>query len=136
MERVKAKAYAFRRLALRCHHSKELKEALLKKGALSSDVEEILKELTSLGYLNDEAWIESFIRKEIIKKNGKALILNKLRAKGLDAPKDSRKAFLIVNSRVQKESIRRLLETKYRSRDLKRKKREAKSVCISFFKRV
>lgn len=111
-----AKRLAYRKLAMRAYHSLEMKDRLLEKGAPLGVVGQVIEELKALGYLNDPEWIVSSIRSLTARKYGPKMISYKLMSKGI--PEEEFQISLEEIACLQHESIRRLLETKYKSRQL------------------
>lgn len=111
-----AKRLAYRKLAMRSFYSKELAEQLIERGATSDVAQTVIKELTTLGYLNDREWIEGTIRSLLRRKYGPKAIAYKLSMKGI--PEDEFSEFIEKTAENQSEQITLLLESKYRLRDL------------------
>jgi len=114
----RAKVYVYNRLAARSMHSREL-EKMLKERLVSSEcIGRLLDECRSMGYLNDREWVENAIRTEMSRKKGPKAILQKLRMKGIAVEEIEAILSEMDSEEGQKERLRKLLETKYRNRDL------------------
>lgn len=73
-------------LAMREHSRQELKKKLIQKEfSADVDLDELLDELESNDYLNDQRFAESFIRYRITRGQGKIKILNELRQRGVSS---------------------------------------------------
>lgn len=80
------KTMAYESLSRKRYFSQELKEKLLDLGFANEGIEQVLEELTALGYLNDEESIESFIGSKIHAGRGPRWISYKLMQKGMGLP--------------------------------------------------
>ncbi len=108
--------------------SSDLKAALLRKQVSPEDIEKIITELTQAGYLNDQVWIESFIRVQIQKKNGPSVITKKLMQKGIPAEMAKKAVNKQTKPKDLSQSVQRLMETKYKNKNLKDFKERQKVV--------
>ncbi len=117
-EFLKAKAFVLRRLSQRNYSSFELKKALKERHVSPQSIDKVLDECRHLGYLDDQSWLEGYITTLQMKKMGPRAIMMKLQSKGV--PEEAYSAVLseIVTPDTQFERIAKLLETRYRSRDL------------------
>lgn len=120
-----AKRHLLKRLSQRSYSSGELKKSLREKLVPQAIVETLIEECQKLGYLNDEAWIEAFVRSCRTRKMGKRAIIQKIRQKGIEI--DQIEPFLPTKEQ-ESEGIVRLLETRYRHRDLKNRKEKDKVI--------
>jgi regulatory protein len=118
MDYAKAKAYALRRLGAKSQHSLELASAMAGKGVEEALVVQIIDELTQAGYVNDRAWLEAFVKHQQLRKHGPRMIIQKLQAKGISSQAAKQAVEEFGQSEMQEEAIQRLLETRYRSKDL------------------
>jgi regulatory protein len=123
-----AKRYAYKRLAMRSYHSIELRKVLTEKQFNKESIEQVISELTRLGYLNDKDWIEAYINSLITRNFGPRQIYLKLKAKGI--PEDESESFLekIACTNSQSAHIQTLLKTRYRHRDLSNFKERQKVI--------
>jgi regulatory protein len=129
-----AKAYAIKRLAAMSMPSSTLEQSLKKKLVSIDTIDKILRELESLGYLNDEEWIKSFVRVQLRKKRGPKAILAKLAAKGLPSETIEEHAKQLVVEQDQTSVIQDLLKTKYKHKNLS-DYREKQKVLASLVRR-
>jgi regulatory protein len=114
LEYAGAKKYAYQRLALKGHSSFEMCKQLESRLVSKNTMDRLIAELQQLGYINDEEWVQAFIKHQISKRVGPQLIKAKLRQKGI--PSSHFEHFL--ENANQHEGIQKLLATRYRSRDL------------------
>ncbi|GAB4233442.1 MAG: hypothetical protein Tsb0021_12400 [Chlamydiales bacterium] len=70
-------------LSMRSAHSAQIKEYLSKKGTPKEKIEEVVGRLIQEGYLDDEEWIQGYVKKEVFKGKGPLAIQAKLRSKGI-----------------------------------------------------
>lgn len=86
IERTKARAYAINAATSRPISGKQLEMKLLRRGTEKSAAGQIVEELKDRGVLDDAAFARAAASSELARKPaGKSLLLNKLRAKGIDA---------------------------------------------------
>lgn len=127
-----AKNFLLRRLAMKNYHSTELIAALAKRGVDEAVSLPLLDEFSRQGYLNDEGWLNSYIRSLRQQRFGFKAIEMKLRVKGIEGEEARSAVSRIRESEGEEEnehhSIVRLLETRYRSRDLSDKKEKQKVI--------
>ncbi|MBA3238076.1 MAG: regulatory protein RecX [Parachlamydiaceae bacterium] len=133
-----AKAFLIRRLALKNYHSEELKKALKQREVTSETIDMLLGEFKTQGYLNDLAWLFSFIRTLRLQGFGFKAIILKLRMKGV-SEEISQDAIESVKGDEDEEnderaSIKKLINTRYRSRQLSEKKERDKVIGSLFRK--
>lgn len=127
-----AKAFLLRRLALKSYHSEELRKALKEREVSPATIDKLLGEFQSQGYINDGAWVSSFVRSLRLQRFGFKAIALKLRMKGISGEE----ALNVVEALKESEddesderaSIKKLLETRYRSRELSEKKERDKVI--------
>lgn len=127
LEYRQAKQYVIRRLAAQQLPSTILADNLRERLVSEPVIEQLLEEFRSLGYINDEEWIEGFIRRQLRRKLGPRAIAQKLAVKGLK--EESVEMVETVSSEEsQKELIQALLTTKYVKRNLSDAKERQKVV--------
>ena len=112
---LKAKNYALRCLSAKSYYSEELRRAMRKKGHCETSIEEIVAECFRLGYLDDEEWLQVFVKSQFSRSRSPLAIAAKLAAKGV--PAEKRKE-LLENLEPSLASITDLLQSKYSKRDL------------------
>ncbi len=79
----RAMGYALRLLSFRMRTQKELGERLARKGFDTAITAQILERLQDMGYLDDRAYVESYIRSRS-KPTGRRLFRHELSKKGID----------------------------------------------------
>ena len=114
----RARYFVFKRLSQRGYSSFELRNQLQERLVSEQGVEQVLAECFRLGYLDDEVWIEQFIREQKLRKTGPKMIAAKLYKKKV--PRSFFEPFLenLLTLEEQKEAIDRLLATRFRLRNL------------------
>ena len=76
---MKEKEYVMRKLARKSYCSWELKQ----KCAEIADIDDIIAEYIQKGYINDDEWLQEFIRTKEAQGNSPLVIAAKLRHKGV-----------------------------------------------------
>lgn len=119
-EYSRAKRYALWSLSRKNTHSYFLRKKLLERLVQEKTVQKIIDELSSKGYLDDQAWLAHYIEQRQ-KRMGRRLIIYQLRSKGL--PQETIEAFLQEHSSIEeaseREKIAQLLQTKYRKKNVR-----------------
>lgn len=118
LEYAKAKKYAIDCLAKRSYPTTQLRKLLEKNLVSVETIQALLKEFVRLGYLNDEEWIERFVKAQINKHQGPQAILYKLMNKGISTKEAEKWIEKLCNSRESNNSLQHLLRTKYKNRNL------------------
>lgn len=123
-----AKNYAIKRLSIKSQPTTEMDKALKERLVPENIREKIINEFTQFGYINDEEWIDGFIRVQLIKKMGPKAIYQKLKVKGI--PNELITQFLEKHSssETQQAQIKQLLSTRYKSCDLTDYKQKQKVI--------
>lgn len=118
MEYTGAFQYALRRLSKYSECSTGLQKKLEMKSVCQETIEKVITECQRLGFLNDQAWIESFIRRQLNQNKGPQSILQKLYQKGI--PQNIAKEALAQfdNEEEEQRRIKDLLTTRYKKRNL------------------
>lgn len=129
-----AKLYVIRRLSAQNLPSSVLSKSLKERLVSEVTTLKLIEEFQELGYLNDGLWIDSFVRVQSQQKRGPKAIAQKLAMKGI--AKDQIATALRTSCSIsqQKESLKKLLETRYRQRDLSNF-REKQKVIASLIRR-
>jgi regulatory protein len=128
-----ARNYALRRIAQMSYSTHGLRRLMIERLIPKEIVNQIIDDFVANGYLDDGQWLQSFYRQEIARKSGPGKIRMKLMQKGFSQETISQ-FFQEKNGEERDESeeqpalIRRLLETRYRTRDLKDPKERQKVV--------
>jgi len=129
---TRVKSYVVKRLAMRSFSTQELTKTLRQKKVAPELVEILLQEFLQLGYLNDEAWLESFLAGCTRKKLGPHAIAQKLYQKGYSQSQIE----AIVSQIDSKDSLSQLIASKYKNRNLddpKEKRKVIASLCRKGF---
>ncbi|MBZ5585757.1 MAG: RecX family transcriptional regulator [Acidobacteriia bacterium] len=107
--------YALKALSGRAHSTGELREKLVRRAERAGDVEETLKRLKDLGYLDDRRYAESFATARLAnEKMGRARVIQDLRQRRVApdlAERTVRKAYEDVN---EEALIEEWIRRKYR----------------------
>ncbi len=76
---------SYRYLSYSMRLESEIRDYLLKKNFHEDTVEKCLEKLEEYGYLNDEAYVRSYMKSRLSSSNGRRKIIFELEKKGLDA---------------------------------------------------
>lgn len=117
-ELQRAKSYALNRLAKQNQPSNQLEKSLRDRLVTEPTIAKIIADCQRLGYLNDEEWMESYIRSQQARHLGPERILLKLREKGISREQALAALDKQDDAELRAGRIRHLLTTRYRSRDL------------------
>lgn len=128
LEYKQAKLYTLKRLAAKNYCSHELAQLLQKRCVSSHTISQVIQEFQNLGYINDKDWIAGFVQRYWTRGTGPQAIMMKLRAKGVSGPAAEEAVSQVCGAGAQQEKIRRLIATKYRTRDLSDFKQRQKVV--------
>jgi regulatory protein len=123
-----AKSFAYKRLSIKPLSTAELRRQLKERKVSEKNTDAVIQELTNLGYLNDEEWIESFIRSQSNRQKGPQAVAAKLKWKGLKEEEFQEPLQEMMDDEVQKEGIQKLLSTRYRSKDLQDRRERDKVI--------
>ena len=118
-EYKKGRYYALKRLSLQPILSHKLASFLKERDISEGVVERLIKELTDLGLINDEEWIQSFMRHQLRKKMGPLAIVQKLANKGVRGVFVKESVAEKWTPQEQKTLIKELLKTRYQKYNLK-----------------
>lgn len=127
----KVRAYLLWRLSCQSYHSDQLRKMLSERLVQQKTIEHNIKQFVALGLLNDEAWLETFVRLQK-SRMGTRLIIAKLKSKGitekslraLSLEKDEEDKHLEIEAMVTR------LRTKFGRRDLTQAKERQKVFCF------
>jgi SOS response regulatory protein OraA/RecX len=113
-----AKICAYKRLAAQNQCSSDLLKYLMAKLVSEETAKKIVEELQKLGYVDDPAWIESFIRQQQQRKMSRRAIAYKLKAKGFlqDQMESLLQKYVGEDSEIK--MIISLINKRYLSKDL------------------
>lgn len=128
LEYKKARYYALKRLSEKAYYSGELTKSLRERLISPSTIERVIENCRELGFLNDEDWIDAFVRGQIRKRASSSAIAWKLQEKGVPTAQAKRAAREKNSPSNEKESIQHLLNTRYRSRDLQERHEREKVI--------
>lgn len=112
-EYKKAFAYALWRIASQSYHSVPLSKLLSRKLYPKEIVTEVISECIRLGYLNDQVWLENYV-KGCSSRQGRRAICAKLRSKGIPFDEND----ITVEGEVERDAIDKILKSRYRLKDL------------------
>lgn len=118
LEYAKAKKYAMDRLAARSYPSVQLQKLLARNLVSSATIQKLVLEFTRLGYLNDDEWIDRFVKGQASRNIGKQKIVYKLASKGISPKLAEERVSQLLNQADAQKSIRHLMQTKYKNRNL------------------
>jgi regulatory protein len=124
-ELARAKNYALYRLSKQAYLSYDLRRLMNQKQVSGNVIDEVIDDLERIGYLDDEAWIGSFVKRRLAAKDGPNKISAALRNKRV--PEQQIEAALSDDAN-HLDSITQLLATRYRSRDLSDYKEKQKVI--------
>jgi len=113
-----AKRYILKRLSEKSYHSLEISKLLKDKDISKDVIESLLVKCKEWGFINDEQWLESYIFSLKRQKRGDRLIAMKLKGKGLDDRDIYNALESLKDHKATASNIHRLLDSRYRSRDL------------------
>lgn len=113
----RVKGYVLWRLSTQTYHSEQLAKLLRDRLVQSHAIEQVIREYRAMGALDDEAWLQSFMRLHQQRYSFRDL-LNKLRSKGFSAETISRLSEEWKNPDEEFEALHHLMKSRYRSKDL------------------
>lgn len=105
------------RLSAQSYHSEPLKRLLKRKGYSQEIVDALIAECQARGHLDDNAWIESFVRQRLGRESARSVVA-KLRNKGISSKEAAAAIARWQDPAEEQQQISRLLETRYRSKNL------------------
>lgn len=121
-----AKKYLLGALCKESLCTPQIRQRLKRREVPEEMTEDLIAEVTRLGFVDDRAWVESFVRRQQARRDGPMTIKLKLRAKGVDpqliaelVPKDES---------LQRDQIADLLKTRYRKYDVTDFKQRQKAI--------
>ncbi len=121
----RVKSYVVWRLSSQSYHSEQLAQLLRKRLVQEKTIGRVLDEFIASGILNDQAWMENYISQQL-RRSSLRLILSKLRFKGFSKETLEQAAMDWSNPEEEDEALSRLLQTKYRKKNLKDYKEKQK----------
>ena len=118
IEYRQTKNYALRRLALQGMLSSALATSLKERLVSEKVIHQVIQELVSLGFINDQEWTASFVRSQTNRKVGPRAIAQKLANKGVRGERLEQALEKSWSVADQKTLILQLLNTRYSRRNL------------------
>ena len=97
------------------YFSGDLHKLLIRKGATEEVAERVVNEMQELGYLDDQAWVNSYIRRQLAGKKGGRDIQQQLRQRGVRSELFEGR---MPSEEEEREAVDLLLQTRYRNRNL------------------
>ncbi len=128
-----AKRLLLKKLGMRAYATLEIRRWLKEKGVEEAIAEQLLEEFQQLGFLNDTAWLASFVRMQRARRYGGRTIALKLMQKGF-SKEEIAEALSSEETVDEGAAIEKLLATRFKSRDLK-EPRERQKVVASLVRR-
>jgi len=126
-EKQKAKDYAFRLLSFRMRARKEMENRLQRKEFTESVISDVIKELESLGLINDNKFAQAFVSDRLnLGLKGKRLIFAELIKKGV-INQNIKSALNEISESQEQEVCKRLIqkfENRYRRFSVNEKKQK------------
>ena len=122
-----AKQYVMRRLSKKSYYSQEMANLLKRRLITSLTLERIIGECQDKGYFNDAEWLEQFMRSNL-KKYSLDMTLRKLRPYGVPHETIEQLGRKWRNPEESKNSIRKIIDTRSRSKDIQNYKERQKLI--------
>ena len=111
-EKKKARAYGLYLLSRKNYCSKELKKKMEMKKINKQIVDDLISEFIKIGYINDEDWIDGYIKKEWKKNISPRMILWKLKQLNNDENFCEERIIFLIPEKEQRKKIKELLNKK------------------------
>ncbi len=124
----KAKIYAWKRLARKNQPTIELKKHLEDRSYSESIIERVIKECQSAGYLDDQAWIDAFVKRESSRNQSPRAIAFKLQQKRISKELIQEALNRLCGEETRTSSIRNLIAKKSKSMDLNERSQRDKLI--------
>ena len=126
-EYLRVKGYVLWRLSKQHYHSEQLLKLLRDRKVQDLSAFRVIEECCDLGLLDDQAWIDSFLRSQG-KKYGLSFILKKLYAKGVSSKTINAIAASWDNHEDEIESIQKLIKKRAASKNIQEPKERQKMI--------
>lgn len=125
-----AKRYVLRQLSMRSLCSHELEQALKDRMVSEATVGKVLNEFRSMGYLDDQRWLENFVHSCQNQKKSSRAIMDKLRRKGFSEAEAHKAVAVAIAAQpeVERQNLQRIIDTRYGRRDLSQHKERQKVI--------
>lgn len=115
----KAKTFAWKRLARKSQPAIEMRKHLQDRDYSESIIERVIQECQSSGYIDDQAWLDAFVKRESSRNQSPRAIAYKLQQKGIDKELIQETIARLCGEESRVRSIRALIAKKSKSLDLK-----------------
>lgn len=112
------KQYVLKRISIKNYHSLELYHNLAERLVSEHNAKSVIQEFKRLGYINDNDWMESFIKGQMNKKMGPRAILMKIRSKGIPIEAATQFMDQYDSPELRLERLEALIGRRYRTRSL------------------
>ena len=116
LEYKRTKNYVIWRLSSQSYHSEQLAKLLKERLVRPQTIVKVLQDCQQLGILNDELWIDTFMRSHQ-KRYSLRVILNKLRTKGLKPETIKTITDIWQQPEEELQALQHLITTRYRSKN-------------------
>jgi regulatory protein len=123
LEYRRVKSYLLWRLSAKSYHSDMIFKMLEERLVAHATAERVIEEFKKLGYFDDQAWIDNFVRSQS-KRYSNRLILQKLRQKGI--PQECLQEIPIIAD--ERAAIKHLLNTRYSKKNFQDQKERQKVI--------
>lgn len=110
MESIKAKAFAL--LARKGYFSKQLRQKLLGKGFPAAEIEALIKELTSRGWLNDKELAARYVEQLKARGYGARRIFLQLRERAGEIDLEIEESQAVLEDLIKKKYLSKLAENR------------------------
>ena len=121
-----AKKYLFGALSKESLCTPQIRQRLKRREVSEEIREQLIEEMIRLGFVDDRAWVEAFVRRQQGRRDGPSMIKMKLRAKGIDS--ELINEFVSRDDEMLTHQIVGLLKTRYRKYDLSDFKERQKAI--------
>ncbi len=123
-----AKRFGLKQIARKSQTSMELRQTLHDKLVSEDTIEQVIAEFNKSGYFDDAEWVQRYIQAKMGRGKGPDAIKMALRAKGIPDTLIRQELKIGDADNSQNDQIKRLLETRYRNRNLKDFKEKQKVI--------
>lgn len=127
VEYQRAKGYVVWRLSAQSYHSELLVKLLRDRLVQRKTIDKVMRDCHQAGYFDDENWLKNYIQMHQ-SRYGWRFIATKLKAKGLSVETLEGLFEEGQDPEEERQAIRHLLETRYRSKDLSQFKEKQKVI--------
>lgn len=120
--------FALRSLARKEQPSFVIRKKLFDREIDKGTVEKIIAQCIAWNFINDERWLEGYIRQQKEKNKGPGRIFPELLRLGVDKELAQHEIARLLPEEERSEGIKRLLDTKYKKLDLRDQKQRQKVI--------